>query len=85
MGRSDLALGEDPGRNLIQQRLEEVIVDPVDEGDLDRGAPRKRVANSPPNPPPTTTTRCGVPASVSDAWAAALSMLSMTMLRDRRT
>ena len=33
---SDLALGEDPGRHLIEQRLEEVVVDAIHESDLDR-------------------------------------------------
>ena len=32
-GRRDLALREDPGRHLVQQGLEEMVVGPVDEGD----------------------------------------------------
>ena len=35
--RGDLALGQDPGRALVQQGLEQVVLAPVDEGDLDRG------------------------------------------------
>ena len=34
--RTDLALGEDAGGDLVQQRLEEVVVVPVDQGDVDR-------------------------------------------------
>ena len=34
-GRSDLALGEDAGRDLVQQRLEEVARRAGDQGDLD--------------------------------------------------
>ena len=33
--RGDLALGEDAGRHLVEQRLEQVVVRPVDERDLD--------------------------------------------------
>src|SRR5262249_6608971 len=33
--RSDLALAEDPGRDLVQQRLEEVVAGLGDHGDLD--------------------------------------------------
>ena len=36
--RGDLALGEDAGRDLVEQRLEQVVVGAVDEGDLDRRA-----------------------------------------------
>ena len=34
----DLPLGQDPGRALVQQRLEQVVRAPVDEGHPDRGA-----------------------------------------------
>ena len=34
----DLALGQDAGRALVQHRLEQVMLGPVDEGDLDRRA-----------------------------------------------
>ena len=43
--RCDLALGEDPGRHLVEQRLEEVVVDAVHQGDLGP-APRLSVARS---------------------------------------
>jgi hypothetical protein len=36
--RSDLASRQDPGRDLIQERLEEVMRSPVHEGDVDRQA-----------------------------------------------
>ena len=39
--RSDLAFGKDPGGHLIQQRLEQVVVGPVDEGDVHRDAPEE--------------------------------------------
>jgi hypothetical protein len=34
----DLPLGQDAGRALVQHRLEQVMLGPVDEGDLDRRA-----------------------------------------------
>ena len=34
--RRDLPLREDPGGHLVEQRLEEVVVVPIDEGDPDR-------------------------------------------------
>ena len=46
----DLALGEDPGRHLVEQGLEEVMVDAVHQGDLDRrpaqGASREQAAET---------------------------------------
>ena len=33
--RRDVALGEDPRRELVEQRLEQVVVGPVDERDVD--------------------------------------------------
>ena len=33
--RGDLALGEDAGGDLVEERLEQVVVGAVDEGDLD--------------------------------------------------
>ena len=36
--RGDLALGQDAGRALVQHRLEQVMLGPVDEGHLDRRA-----------------------------------------------
>ena len=41
-GRTDLSLGQDPGRDLVQQRLEQVVVVPVDQGDID-GRHRQRL------------------------------------------
>ena len=40
-GRCDLALGEDAGRHLVQQRLEEVVGGLGDHGDVDIGAPER--------------------------------------------
>jgi len=37
----DLPLGQDAGRALVQQRLEQVVLRPVDQGHLDRGAPQR--------------------------------------------
>ncbi len=56
--RCDRTLGQDPGRQLVQQRLEGVVVGAVDQRDLDIGARRRNfAANRPPKPPPTITTR----------------------------
>ena len=35
-GRGDLALREDAGRHLVEEGLEQVVVGPVDDGDVDR-------------------------------------------------
>ncbi len=40
-GRGDLALGQDPGRDLVQQRLEQVVLRAVDEGDRDVAAAQR--------------------------------------------
>jgi hypothetical protein len=46
--RGDVARGERRGRDLVQQRLEEVVVVPVDQGDVDRRAiERARRAQAP--------------------------------------
>ena len=39
--RRDVPLGENPGRDLIEQRLKQVVVRPVDDGDIDRAAPQR--------------------------------------------
>jgi hypothetical protein len=39
--RRDLALGQDAGRHLVEQRLEEVMVGAVDDGDLDLRVPQR--------------------------------------------
>jgi hypothetical protein len=39
--RSDLSLGEDACRNLVEERLEEVVVHSVHEGHVDWGAPQE--------------------------------------------
>jgi hypothetical protein len=57
-GRGDVALGEDPRRELIEQRLEQVMVGAVDDRDIDiGGAPSRLAAKSPPKPAPTIATR----------------------------
>ena len=38
--RRDVSLGEDPRRELVEQRLEQVVVGPVDERDVDVGPPQ---------------------------------------------
>ncbi len=49
-----------PGGDLIEQRLEEVVVAPVDQRDLNvLGPGQESGGGRPPKPPPTTTTRCG--------------------------
>ena len=43
----DLSLGQDPGGALVEQRLEQVVLGAVDQGDLDgglRAAPAPRTA-----------------------------------------
>ena len=48
-----------PGRDLVEQRLEQVEVAAVDDGQVDPGSlPSSRAAYSPPKPPPTMRTRC---------------------------
>ena len=66
--RGDLARRQRARRHLVEQRLEEVEVAPVDERDVDRRAPQRARGLSPPKPPPTTTTRW-----VAAAIAATLS------------
>jgi hypothetical protein len=39
--RSDVPLGENPRRELIEQRLKQVVIRPVDDGDLDIGAAQR--------------------------------------------
>jgi hypothetical protein len=39
--RRDVPLGENPGRKLIEQRLKQVVVRPVDDRDIDIGAPQR--------------------------------------------
>ncbi len=50
-GCGDLALGEDPGGHLVEQRLEQVMVATVDEDDVDFGVPeyprRRQAAEAP--------------------------------------
>ena len=37
----DVALGENPRRELMEQRLNQVMIRPVDDGDFDLGAPQR--------------------------------------------
>ena len=39
--RRDVPLGENPGRELIEQRLKQVVIRPVDDGDLHIGAAQR--------------------------------------------
>ena len=39
--QGDLALGQDAGRALVQQRLEQVVLGPVEQGHLDRRVPQR--------------------------------------------
>src|SRR4051812_16220050 len=48
--RRDLALRENPRRDLVEQRLEQVVIDPVDQGDVDRGSPQEARGEQPPKP-----------------------------------
>ena len=41
---------------LLRQRLKQVVVRPVNDGDIDLGAPQAFASKSPPNPQPTITT-----------------------------
>ena len=45
--RSDLSLGEDARRHLVEERLEQVVVDAVDQRYLDRGAPEELCGEEP--------------------------------------
>jgi hypothetical protein len=39
--RCDVAFGKNPGRDLTQQRLNQVMIRPVDDRDIDIGAPQR--------------------------------------------
>ena len=57
--RGDLPWGEDAGRDLEEEGLEQVVVAAVDQCDVDVAERASSlVAGRPPKPPPTTTTRC---------------------------
>jgi hypothetical protein len=55
--RRDRAGREDAGRDLVEQRLEQVVVRAVDECDLDRRVLEEFRGEQPPKPAPTITTR----------------------------
>ena len=55
--RGDVGRREPGGRHLIEQRLEQVIVVLVDDGDVERLPASALAADSPPKPAPTMTTR----------------------------
>ena len=55
----DLSLGQDAGRALVQQRLEQVVLGAADEGHLDRRAPQRPDGEQAGEAPPTITTRGG--------------------------
>ena len=53
-----MSLGFSAGRrHLVEQRLEQVVVVPVEERDVRRRVPRPRAAYRPPKPPPMMTMR----------------------------
>ena len=54
----DLTLGENGGGDVVQQRLEQMMVAPVEEHDVDRLSAEEPAGGQAPEPPPTTTTRC---------------------------
>ena len=75
-GRGDVPLGEDGRGHLIEERLEEMVVDPVHEGHLDRGAPQEAGGEEPAEAASDDNHWWGLEVpSVSDGWAALLSML----------
>jgi len=77
-GRRDLAGREDPGRHLVEQRREQVMVGLVDERDRRRRAPAAPWPRTgPPKPEPTMTTR-GAPAGRPPM--AALELISLETL-----
>src|SRR3712207_8001888 len=45
-GRCDLALGQDAGGHLVQQRLEQVVAGLADDGDVDRDRKSTRLNSS---------------------------------------
>ena len=55
--RGDLALRQNPGGHLVQQRLEQVMSGPGDQFDVDVGVLEFFAALSPPKPEPMMTTR----------------------------
>jgi hypothetical protein len=60
--RGDVPLGEHPGRDLVEQRLEEVVVGAIDHHHLDRRAPQGLGGEQP-----------GEPAADDDDVAAAFA------------
>ena len=46
-GRSDLSLGENAGRDLVEEGLEQVVIAPIHEGHVDRGAPQEACGKEP--------------------------------------
>ena len=60
----DLAGGERSGRDLVEQRLEQMMVAAIDQRDLDRRTGKTKVVSSPPKPAPTITTRWGLAGAV---------------------
>jgi hypothetical protein len=73
----------DRARDLVEQRLEEVVVAAVDQRHLDRRRASARAAPTPPIPPPTTTTRgLGWPATdASGAGVAEVGSFRPTRLK----
>ena len=57
--RGDLARRERAGRDLVEERLEEVMVPAIDQRQVIVRAAEPPAAYRPPKPPPTMTTRCG--------------------------
>src|SRR6266446_5959513 len=55
--RNNVSRGQPGGRNLIEQRLEEMVVVAIDDSDVERRTRRCLAAESPPNPAPIITTR----------------------------
>jgi hypothetical protein len=75
--RGDLALGQDAGRDLVEQRLEQVVARAVDEGDLDVGASQRlggeQAAEAGPDDDNAVTRTIGAHALSSRAPADGLS------------
>ena len=83
--RGDLALREDARGHLVEQRLEQVVVDPVDQGHLDWGAPQEACGEEPTEAASDDDDPVRTRRTVGGWWVGgALSMLTGSMLCDRR-
>ena len=73
-----------PGRHLVEQRLEQVVVRPVDQGHLDRGAPQEARREEPAEAAADDDDPVRAWCAVGGGWVGGvLSMLWRSIVRDR--